>query len=197
MGYAADEMARWKTFEVSDDYKWVLLVTLACIVHYFVCVGIAGSPRSKLFPQDWMEDKFGRQHKEALNGSQIQKGGYPDCGSGRYTMEAGYEAWFTFNKAQRVHLNYLENICQILTMFLTCGLYYPRATWIWGLVYFFGRVLFQAGYVLFGPRGRVVGAIPVLLTQMTFPVFALVSLFALGAQLNKDTTVTPTTVSTQ
>ena len=56
-----------------------------------------------------MDEKFGQQHKEALN-ADITKGGYPDCGSGRYTFEAGYEAWLNFNNAQRVHLNYMEHI---------------------------------------------------------------------------------------
>lgn len=195
MGYAADEVARWKTFEVTDDYQWVLLVTMACIVHYFVCVGIAGSPRGKIFTQDWMEERFGQQHKEALNGSQIQKGGYPDCGSGRYTLEAGYSAWFIFNKAQRVHMNYMEHICQVITMFLTCGLFYPRATWIWGLIYFLGRVMFQVGYSLIGPKGRLIGAIPVMLTQFAFPVFSLVSLFKLGSELNKDAVVVQATTT--
>ena len=80
------------------------------IWHYFIIVMGAGAPRSKLFPQDWMEEKFGKAHSEALNGSMIGKGGYPDHGNGRYTMEAGYAAWMEFNKAQRIHYNYLEHI---------------------------------------------------------------------------------------
>ena len=43
-----------------------------------------------------MEEKFGKEHEEAF-GVKIAKGGYPDCGSGRYTMEKGYETWVKFN----------------------------------------------------------------------------------------------------
>ena len=44
-----------------------------------------------------MEEKFGKEHEAAFDGQKIQKGGYPDCGSGRYTMEKGYETWLKFN----------------------------------------------------------------------------------------------------
>ena len=57
-----------------------------------------------------MEEKFGKEHEAAFDGQKIQKGGYPDCGSGRYTMEKGYETWLKFNLSQRVHLNFMENI---------------------------------------------------------------------------------------
>ena len=97
---------------------------MCIIVHYFVCVGIGGSPRRKLFPQDWMEEKFGQQHKEAMLGD-IKAGGYPDHGSGRYTMELGYKGWHEFMVAQRVHYNYLESISQILTLILVTGLNHP------------------------------------------------------------------------
>ena len=80
------------------------------IFHYFIVVMGAGSSRSKLFPQDWMEENFGKIHSEGLNGSMITKGGYPDHGNGRYTMAAGYPAWIEFNKTQRPHYNYLEHI---------------------------------------------------------------------------------------
>ena len=43
-----------------------------------------------------MDEKFKKIHEDELKGEQIKKGGYPDSGSGRYTMEAGYENWYKF-----------------------------------------------------------------------------------------------------
>ena len=46
--------------------------------------------------KDWLEETFGKEHKEAT-GEDIIKGGYPDNGNGRYTMARGYKAWVEFN----------------------------------------------------------------------------------------------------
>ena len=117
MTYKTDVEGAWVNFTIGDDYKWVLLVTMILIVHYFACVMQGGSPRGKLFTQEWMTENFGKEHEEAINASDaslgspvIGKGGYPDCGSGRYTQKLGYEGWMNFNKSQRVHLNYMESI---------------------------------------------------------------------------------------
>ena len=53
---------------------------------------IGGSGRGSTFTADWMKENFGEEHKKAI-GVEIKKGGYPDCGSGRYIMKAGYEKW--------------------------------------------------------------------------------------------------------
>ena len=78
------------------------------VVHYMILVAMAGAPRGKIFTKEFMEANFGEEHKKAF-GEDIGKGGYPDHGSGRYTMKAGYKAWMEFNNAQRGHHNYLES----------------------------------------------------------------------------------------
>ena len=95
-------------FEIDDNYRFVLWVALLITVQYFGTVMVGGSGRGKIFNQEFMEDNFQKVHDEELNGEKIAKGGYPDCGSGRYIMEAGYENWFTFMKNQRIHGNYME-----------------------------------------------------------------------------------------
>ena len=127
-----------------------------------------------------MEEKFGKQHEEALNGQKIEKGGYPDHGSGRYSMELGYKGWMEFNKAQRIHYNYLESISQIITMMLVSGLQYPITTAIIGSVYVVARIWFQVGYSLYGPKGRMMAVPFVMLTQFLFPVFTMVSMYNLA-----------------
>ena len=177
LSYKQTIESEWVTFMIDDNYKWVLFVTMVMCVHYFTCVMQGGAPRGKLFTQDWMEEKFGKEHEAALNGQKITKGGYPDCGSGRYTMELGYEGWMNFNKAQRIHLNYMESISQVLAMMLICGLYYTRTTAIWGGIYVLARILFQVGYALFGPKGRMPAVPVIMLTQFFLPVFTIVSLY--------------------
>ena len=88
----------WVYFEIDDEYRWVLLVLLLLSIHYFFTVGAVGAARAKALPHDWLEEKFGEQHKQALN-VDIPRGGYPDNGNGRYTLERGYKDWLEFNNA--------------------------------------------------------------------------------------------------
>ena len=62
-----------------------------------MAVGVGGSDRGKIFTQEFMDEKFKDIHEKEIEGPGIKKGGYPDCGSGRYIMEAGYENWFKMN----------------------------------------------------------------------------------------------------
>ena len=110
-----------------------------------------------------MQEKFGREHELGFYGGPIQKGGYPDCGSGRYTMEAGYKAWFEFNTAQRIHMNYKDNVDQMICLLLMTGLHDPKTTAIVGWVYIVGRALYQIGYKI-SPAMRGIGAPFVILT---------------------------------
>ena len=67
MSYKSDiETNNWRVFTINDDYRWVLLVTMLLIVHYFYCVVVAAKPRGTLFTQEWMEEKFGKEHEQAL-----------------------------------------------------------------------------------------------------------------------------------
>ena len=143
-------------FTVSNDYKHVLMVVLVIVAQYFIALIGAGAPRGKIFNQDFMENKFGKEHELGFFGGRIKKGGYPDCGSGRYTMEAGYRSWFEFNIAQRIHINYMENISQIIVLLLCTGLHYPNTTTAIGWYYVVGRLLYQLGYT-YAPSARVIG----------------------------------------
>eukprot|EP00355_Strombidium_rassoulzadegani_P004130 CAMPEP_0168618462 /NCGR_PEP_ID=MMETSP0449_2-20121227/6085_1 /TAXON_ID=1082188 /ORGANISM="Strombidium rassoulzadegani, Strain ras09" /LENGTH=199 /DNA_ID=CAMNT_0008659339 /DNA_START=195 /DNA_END=794 /DNA_ORIENTATION=+ len=174
MGYKEDVEDKWNFFVISDDYRWTLLVTLLMVVHYYTLVGMAGGSR-KVFTEEFMKENFGDEHKQALNGDEIKKGGYPDSGSGRYTMALGYKGWMEFNKLQRSHYNYLESISQILCMMLTCGLEFPITTAIIGGVYLLGRIIFQVGYKI-SPKARMIGVPFVMLTQFFLPIFTIYSL---------------------
>ena len=60
-------------------------------------------------------------------------------------------------------------------MMLSCGLHYPIATAIVGAVYLLGRILFQIGYKIVGPKGRMIGAMICMPIQFGFPIFTIVS----------------------
>ena len=68
------------------------------VLHYLTLMVLAGAPRRKIFTKEFMEANFGEEHKKAT-GDTIGPEGYPDHGSGRYTMKAGYKAWMEFNTA--------------------------------------------------------------------------------------------------
>ena len=154
------------------------MVIVAMILHYFALVMKASKPRKTLFNKEWMEEKFGNDHSQGLNGAKIGEGGYPDHGSGRYTIALGYKGWMEFNKAQRIHYNYLESISQILCMMFICGLEFPLVTAIIGGVYLLSRIWFQVGYII-APKARMYAMPFVMLTQFALPLFSIYSLSVL------------------
>lgn len=160
MGYFDDiENNNWKSFEVSDDYRWVLVVVFLQVLHYLWCLcAIAGRRRKKQFTKEFMDKHFKEEHEAAFPGSELDKYGYPDTASGRYTFAAGYEFWFNFNVDQRLAMNWMENVTQVLFMQLIAGLRFPMVTAILGGVYLLGRLLFSIGYLMGGPKGRMIGA---------------------------------------
>ena len=145
------------------------------VLHYLSLGFAAGFARKNIFTKEFMEANFGEEHRKAT-GSEIQAGGLPDHGSGRYTMKAGYKAWMEFNTAQRAHYNYLENFTQVVAMMLMAGIYWPVPTAILGGIYTLGRIIYSVGYKLCGPKGRVPGALIVLLMQFCLPIYTIVSL---------------------
>ena len=101
----------------------------------------------------------------------MQAGGWPDMGSGRYTMAAGYRAWMEINKGQRVYQNYTENIQQMTASMLIAGLFLPIATAVWGTLYLLARIGYVCAY-LQAPNKRKIFTPFLLFTQFTMPVFA-------------------------
>ena len=114
---------------------------------------------------------------------ELQKGGFPDCGSGRYTMRAGYRAWYQFNNAQRVHIHWVENATQMFALQLIMGLYWPMPTAIVGGIYLLGRIFYTMGYARGGPKSRSLGAAIILPIQFFMPFFTIAATFYLASDL--------------
>jgi uncharacterized membrane protein YecN with MAPEG domain len=76
----------------------------------------------------------------------VQKGGYPDMGSGRYSQALTYKDWFEFNNTQRVHHNYLETLPLVIILSIISGINFGLETFISQCVFLVARIVYQIGY---------------------------------------------------
>ena len=101
------------------------------------------------------------------------KGGHPDAGSGRFSHGLSYKDWYEFNNAQRVHINYVEQLPSILLLIGLTAVTQPLAALILSLSYFIFRFIYTVGYFSGGPNARVLGAIPMTLIKFTLFGFSI------------------------
>lgn len=113
------------TFVLPNNYGYVLIVA-SLIALEIVLIGFLfpGRVREAVFTEEFMKQNFGAEHKTAT-GFDIQKGGYPDMGSGLYSQRLAYKDWYTLNNAQRAHGNYVEMAPTTLVWVFISGLYFP------------------------------------------------------------------------
>lgn len=97
-------------YEITFPAQYPYVVAAACAISIqsiFMGFIVVGGARNTAFPQQWLEENFGRLHCEELQKHGVEskgpsKGGYPDCGSGRYSDKLTYENWFKFNVNVRI-----------------------------------------------------------------------------------------------
>eukprot|EP00339_Tiarina_fusa_P028132 CAMPEP_0117001658 /NCGR_PEP_ID=MMETSP0472-20121206/3582_1 /TAXON_ID=693140 ORGANISM="Tiarina fusus, Strain LIS" /NCGR_SAMPLE_ID=MMETSP0472 /ASSEMBLY_ACC=CAM_ASM_000603 /LENGTH=149 /DNA_ID=CAMNT_0004701735 /DNA_START=67 /DNA_END=516 /DNA_ORIENTATION=- len=107
-------------FEVSSQYGWVVLAAgIGPVLTNFYLSGPVMAARSKLNVP------------------------YPNC----YAVPGYHKNADEFNRVQRSHQNYLENIGQYSTMTLIGGLKYPLVCAAGSILYYVGSVLYQKGYI--------------------------------------------------
>ena len=146
---------------LSPDHGWVFLATAAIAIQcLFVGFLVAGRSRMRVFNQEFLESNFNDEHFKATKQT-IARGGYPDMGNGRYSAKLSYLDWLDFNKSQRVHYNFVEQIASILTFVILGGILYPIEASIIGLIYVISRICY--GYYT-SPEGaahpvRSIGAV--------------------------------------
>jgi uncharacterized membrane protein YecN with MAPEG domain len=121
-----------------------------------------------------MKQNYGSEHQKVL-GLEIQKGGYPDNGSGYYAKNLGYAEWYKFNNAQRAHINYVEWIASCLVFLLIGGIKFaiPSACIGGGII--IARFIYACGYANGGPKGRIIGALANDLLVLGQFVLAIIS----------------------
>ena len=84
------------------EYGAVLMVVLTICI-YVTLVGFiyGGKTRGDTFDFETMFE-FSEEHKKAFGkDTELDKNGYPDNGSGRYSKKLDYKAWYEFNAFQR------------------------------------------------------------------------------------------------
>jgi hypothetical protein len=87
---------------ISDDYLWTLGGLMVMGLQFIGIGQMVGVERRSVFTKSFMQKHFGEEHKEAT-GQEIQAGGYPDMGEGRYSKKLTQEQWVSFRNAQRAH----------------------------------------------------------------------------------------------
>ena len=74
------------------------MVLLLCLFYFNLGMNVGQQEKQKILSDEFLKEKFGSEHEAAFPGDRIYAGGWPDMGSGRYTMAAGYKAWMEINK---------------------------------------------------------------------------------------------------
>ena len=133
---------------------------------------LVGKTRKRIFNADFLQ-KVVEIHKEGMGFAKKDteeginepilnmRGGYPDCGSGRFSAEMSYKDWYEFNNAQRVHLNYVEQLPLIIVLLLLVSFKTPLASLILSIAYFVARLAYAVGYIIGGPNWRAIGALTI------------------------------------
>ena len=88
-------------------------------------------------------------------------------GNGYYAEKLSYKDWFEHGLAQRVHVNFIEQLLIVCFLVLVAGLKHPTEAAILGLTYSFGRLVYAIGY------SRKVESRGVGVLLLTLPLFGL------------------------
>eukprot|EP01121_Diplochlamys_sp_Union-15-3_P009858 TRINITY_DN2710_c0_g1_i1.p1 TRINITY_DN2710_c0_g1~~TRINITY_DN2710_c0_g1_i1.p1 ORF type:complete len:151 (-),score=18.27 TRINITY_DN2710_c0_g1_i1:14-466(-) len=142
---------------LTSEFGWVLLSAIAVVFHLALTGVAVGGIRRKLGLK------------------------YPDMGSGRYSATLSDKDWETFNNYQRAHYNYIEGIAVILVLLVVSGIFYPRWSSLWTVVYIVGRQLYSMGYQSYGAGGRIYGTV---LLDVSLVVLLITAIYGTLGLLN-------------
>ena len=147
-----------------------LLASSTALAFYGIFAGgyFVGGARGKAFGKEWLKDPKVQaivdEHNNALADDKTKTvapkfsaNGYPDMGMGRYSDTLSYKDWYSFNNAQRVHYNLVENLPSLITLHLLAGAYFPRASAALAVPWLVARHIWGVNYISAGPEGRYNG----------------------------------------
>ena len=95
-----------------------------------------------------------------------------------------YEDWFNFSLDQRGHKNFLEQVTIIVFLLLVIGLVYPILALVFGGIHFVARWIYVIGYKS-GPNMRLIGGLPINLSNMAMCVMGIVAASVWISQIPK------------
>ena len=119
----------------------MLVLVLICLQMVLTGFLVVGMRRPRLFHRQLLVNNFYELHMKET-GCDITNGSYPDMGDGRYAAHLSYSSYLEFNRAQRTHQNYLEQIASVLTLLIAAGVRYPKCAAYAGTAYLLGRFLY-------------------------------------------------------
>jgi hypothetical protein len=94
-------------FTIPDQLLKNISALLVMGIQYIAIGQMVFQKRKEIFSLSFMKKHFGDEHKSAT-GQEIQEGGYPDNGEGRYSKKLSEEKWEELANAQRTFGNYSE-----------------------------------------------------------------------------------------
>ena len=134
---------------VHTTYPFVLLgIALHCLICNSLLLTVIRSARKKYFTAELMQ-KFVDEHKKAYpeDGMGIDMSGNPDQGMGWYSKEMTMEQWHGFNRSNRAHQVWLENLPFVILLPPISGVLFPYPTLVCVYVMLVCRIMFVIGYV--------------------------------------------------
>jgi hypothetical protein len=151
-----------------------LVVGFQCIMFGFM---FPGRVRGKVFTPQFLE-QFKDAHQQAFGNTDVTASfGYPDMGNGYYAQKLDYKDWIYFNKAQRVHYNYLEIIAPVMAFIFIGGIRYGLISAIFGFIFFVGR-LFSIAYMSDKGARHPLRSVSALLCDISFLANFVIALIA-------------------
>lgn len=169
------------TLDIPQGYGWVLfflsILGAQLITFGFTVMG----PRKKVFTKEFFEKHFPNELKA---GEIDLKVGYPDTGSGLYSMKLSHKDWAAVNNAQRTHINFLEVFAPMALFYLISGLVFPRLTVILEIANIIGRICYNTGYIAGGPKGRILGAAINLTVMSVLAITTLTAAYQIGGGID-------------
>lgn len=128
---------------INKEFGWTLCSVFLMLMQYGIFGPYTVTQRKKYMTKELLE-KYKEKDKDAEG--KIAGLGYPDFGSGRYSMEMSYKDWFYWNCAVRVHHNAIEWIVIGATSTLVLGIFKPYIAAGSGLVWFVFRLIYTMSY---------------------------------------------------
>jgi len=133
---------------VSLPHEYPIVLLMACLLSFecllvgFCCVGAA---RRSVYGNAEVEKKIELLHLQEM-GRELRnvKGGAPDGGDGRFSTPEmlNHAQWLKINKAQRLHMDFLNQLGSVIVLTLISGFEFPIITCIFAGLYGGARLLY-------------------------------------------------------
>merc|ERR1711935_892608 len=149
--------------EIYANYGLVLIAALANSILLTLLHMRIGIVRRRVLDSAYVERHLQEENEvlKRMGQAAIGPACEPDPGTGRLIQHLPIDAWMELNIAQRTADNFLQSHTQFQLWLLFSGLFLPRTSAFFGMMHFFGRILYSRGFKnrRKGPNARSPGFI--------------------------------------